>query len=72
MFFGLAYVHLMLMLAPASRGGEAAVATWPWHGDLRFTPRCASGALVDRRADAAAATRFPSLSPRTAQPSCFN
>ena len=26
-FFGLAYVHLMLMLAPASRGGEAAVAS---------------------------------------------
>ena len=71
-FFGLVYVHLMLMLAPAaSQGGEAAVASVVVYTVIfgAYAALRVRRALVDRRADAAAATR---VSPRTAQPSCFN
>ena len=65
-FFGLAYVHLMLMLAPAaSRGGEAAVASVAVYTVIfgAYAALRVRRALVDRRADAAAATLVPELEP---------
>lgn len=75
-FFGLVYVHLMLMLAPAaSQGGEAAVASvvvytviFGAYAALRVRPGARRPACRRRRLPRG----FPSLSPRTAQPSCFN
>lgn len=75
-FFGLVYVHLMLMLAPAaSQGGEAAVASvvvytviFGAYAALRVRPGARRPACPTRRLPRG----FPSLSPRTAQPSCFN
>lgn len=55
-FFGLVYVHLMLMLAPAaSRGGEAAVASVPVYTVVfgAYAVLRVRRALVDRRAGAA-------------------
>ena len=65
-FFGLVYVHLMLMLAPAaSQGGEAAVASVVVYTVIfgAYAALRVRRALVDRRADAAAATRVPELEP---------
>ena len=55
-FFGLVYVHLMLMLAPAaSRGGEAAVASVAVYTVVfgAYAVLRVRRALVDRRAGAA-------------------
>ena len=63
-FFGLVYVHLML--APAeSQGGEAAVASVVVYTVIfgAYAALRVRRALVDRRADAAAATRVPELEP---------
>ena len=69
-FFGLVYVHLMLMLAPAaSQGGEAAVASVVMYTVIfgAYAGRSSTGVPTRRLPRG-----FPSLSPRTAQPSCFN
>lgn len=57
-FFGLVYVHLMLMLAPAaSRGGEAAVASVAVYSVVfgAYAALRVRRALVDRRNDATVA-----------------
>ena len=71
-FFGLVYVHLMLMLAPAaSRGGEAAVATVAVYTVVfgLYAVLRVRRAVVDRRAEGEAATvSSPAVS--DALPSC--
>lgn len=65
-FFGLVYVHLMLMLAPAaSRGGEAALVTVAVYTAVfgAYAILRVRRALVDRRIEASVAARVPELEP---------
>lgn len=65
-FFGLVYMHLMLMLAPAaSRGGEAALITVAVYTVVfgAYAVLRVRRALVDCRIEASVAARVPELEP---------
>lgn len=65
-FFGLVYVHLMLMLAPAaSRGGEAALVTVAVYTVVfgAYAVLRVRRALIDCRIEASVAARVPELEP---------
>ena len=65
-FFGLVYVHLMLMLAPAaSQGGEAAVTSVAVYTVIfgAYAVLRVRRALVDHRAEASVAAQAPELDP---------